>query len=146
MQGDDGANDGDGWAFNAAVYDLLGNGGEGADDDALIASCAIVDDGDRQILVGTVADKLAGQIAELRQPHIDGDGLVRFDQGLPIEIDLAFLAVAGDENTGLSVIAMGEGDARIGRATGSCRDPGHHLKRYAMFGQHLDFFAAPAER
>ena len=90
MQGDDGTNNGHGWSFNATVFDFLRDGGERADDNALIASGAIVNDGHGQVLVGAIAYKFTGQDGELGQPHIDGDSLMWLYQGLPIEIDFAF--------------------------------------------------------
>ena len=42
----------------------------------------------------------------------------------PVEIDFALFAVAGDEDAGLRVIAMGEGNAGIGCGSGGCGSGG----------------------
>src|SRR5262245_52158371 len=103
------ADDDDGGAFEPRASRSLSNTGDGARNDTLSAPRAVIDDGNRHIRCHAVLYKSGHKRIYRGQSHIDGDRLIRLDQRLPVELDLAVLAVAGDEDTGLGVVAVGEG-------------------------------------
>src|SRR5208337_1199088 len=73
------------------------------------------------------------------------DRLARLEKRRPVEIDSAVLAVAGDEDASLRVVAVGQRNAGVG---GGADRRGHaraNLKRNAVLGQRLDLLAAAAE-
>ena len=111
----------------------------------LAGAGAVFNDRDRQGGIGAVAQELRHQELEMGEAHIDRDRLARAQQGAPVEIDRAVATVAGDEDAGLRVIAMGQRDAGIGRASGGGGDAGADLERNALFGQFFDLLAAAPE-
>ncbi len=64
---------------------------------------------------------------------------------LPVEIHGPVLEVARDKGDGLGIIAVGQGDAAIGRAARGCRDTGYDLEGYPLGRQGVDLLAAPAK-
>ncbi len=86
-----------------------------------------------------------GQDFQAGQAHVNRDGLVFAGQHVPVQIQHPVAPVGGDENAGLGVVAVGQGDAGIGGAAGGRGDARHHLKGDVVFGQHLDFLAAAPE-
>ena len=85
------------------------------------------------------------QYVDPLHPHVDGQGLFRLQQGRPVEGQLAVLQVAGDEQAGVGVIAVGQRDTGVGGATGGGGDARHDLERDAGGGQFLDLLATAAE-
>ena len=82
---------------------------------------------------------------DVAQPHIDRNRLARLQERRPVEIDFAVLPVAGHEYASVRVVAMGEGNARIGRRADRRRDPRTDLKRDPLRGERFDLLAAAAE-
>lgn len=55
-----------------------------------------------------MGDGLAAESLEPMQPHVDGDGLARLDQGRPVEIHSAVLEMSGHEDARLGIVPMGD--------------------------------------
>src|SRR5690606_23703700 len=63
----------------------------------------------------------------------------------PWQIATTILQMPGDEAHRLRIVAMGQGNARVGSAATGSSNAGYHLEGYAMGGQLLDFLAATAK-
>ena len=68
----------------------------------------------RHVRPAAVVAILPHQLRQHGEPHIYDDGLVGADQRLPVDAELLVLAVAGDEDAGLGVVAVSERDAGEG--------------------------------
>ena len=118
---------------------------ERAHDNPLIGPGGVVNDRRRQIRVRAARNELMRERLDVAQPHIDRDRLARLQERRPVEIDFAVLPVAGHEYASVRVVAMGEGNARIGRRADRRRDPRTDLKRNPLRGERFDLLAAAAE-
>ena len=83
----------------------------------LVVARAVLDHRRRQRRIGASRQKLAHEIVEVGEAHVDRDRLVGPQQRGPVEFDRAGLAVAGDEYAGLGVVAVGERNARRRRSS-----------------------------
>ena len=103
---------------------LRGQRRERANDDPLIGAGGVINDRRWQIRVRAARHELARQRLDIAQAHIDRNRLPRLQERRPVEIDLAVLAVAGHEDARLRVVAMGKGNAGIGRRPIAAVTPG----------------------
>ena len=92
-----------------------------------------------------MAHQLLLDMLGAHQPHVDDQGLVGGRKLLPVGLLALLLAVAGDEDGALGMVAVGERNARIGGGTGGGGDAGHHGEGNALLGQHFQLLAATAE-
>ena len=72
-------------------------------------------------------------LAQGREPHVDHDGLPGLDEGGPVQVRAAVLVVAGDEDSRLGVVAVGQRNAGIGRATCGRGHPRNDLETDPVF-------------
>ena len=77
--------------------------------------------------------------------HVEDEGLLGRAEGVPVEVRLAVLGVAGRDHQRLGAVAMSEGDHRRGGASCSGGDAGHDLEGHASLDQRLDLLAAATE-
>ena len=117
----------------------------GRDDDPLVRPRAIVDDRGRRLRIDALCDEVAHRLLDTAQPHVYGYGLAGPHQGLPIARDRAVLALSGDEDAGLRVVAVRERYAGISGAAYRRRDARTNLKRHALVGERFDLLAAASE-
>ena len=117
----------------------------GRDDDPLVRPRAIVDDRGGRLRIDALCDEVAHRLLDTAQPHVYGYGLAGPHQGLPIARDRAVLALGGDEDAGLRVIAVRERYAGISGAAYRRRDARTNLKRHALVGERFDLLAAASE-
>src|SRR5690606_32708521 len=89
--------------------------------------------------------QLVAKAQDLLQAHVDSDCLASIEQGIPILDSVPAFAMCRYELHGLCVLTVRQRDAAVGGTCDGSRDAGHHLKRDAMLGQMLQFFAAPAK-
>ena len=101
------ADDDQGWALQVFGGRALSKGGERSGYHLLIFTGSVVDYGGGQIGISAVADKIRKQLLKMGEAHIDGDGLIGLNEHLPIEVEFAVLAVTGDEDAGLGMVAVG---------------------------------------
>ena len=92
-----------------------------------------------------MGNQLFAQMSETVQPHVDDDCLAAPREAGPVEIHAAILEMAGDEDAGLGVVAVGERDAGEGGDSDGGGDAGNDLEEHAVFLECLDFFAAAPE-
>ena len=92
-----------------------------------------------------VLDQPGAQPVERLVAHVEDQRLARLAQGLPVELGLAVLGVAGDQDQGLGVVAVGQRDDGSGGAAGGGGDARDDLERDAGLQQRLDLLAAAAE-
>ena len=85
------------------------------------------------------------QGGQAQQPHVHDQGAPGPDQRVPVQVDAAVLEVAGDEQAGIGVIAVGERNSGVSGNAASGGNPRYYLERDAGRGQRLDFFAAAAK-
>ena len=117
----------------------------GRDDDPLVRPRAVVDDRGGRLGIDALCDEVAHRLLDTAQPHVYGYGLAGPHQGLPIAHDRAVLALGGDEDAGLRVIAVRERYAGISGAAYRRRDARTNLKRHALVGERFDLLAAASE-
>ena len=125
---------------------LRGQGSERADDDPLIGRawrCRRSPPANPAFAPRAMNSRVSA--STIAQPHIDRNRLARLQERRPVEIDLAVLPVAGHEHAGLRVVAMGEGNARIGRRADRRGNARADLKRDPLRGERFDLLAAAAE-
>ena len=67
-------------------------------------------------------------------------------QRVPVEVDPAVLAVAGDEDASVRMVAVGQRDAGVGRGADRRRHPRADLEGNPVLGERLDLLAAAAEK
>ena len=89
--------------------------GERGADPALLGQRAVLDQGGRQRRRQAVLDQPGAQPVERLVAHVEDQGLARLAQGLPVQLGLAVLGVAGDQDQGLGVVAVGQRDDRARR-------------------------------
>src|SRR5208337_2785165 len=140
-----GSDDDDRWAAQFGGARLRRQGAEGGDDDPLVGARGVVDDRRRQFRARPAGDEFGRQGLEVAQAHVDCDRLARLQQRRPVEVDLAVAAVSGVEHAGLCMVAVGQGNAGIGRGADRRGHAWADLERNAVLGQRLDLLAASAE-
>ena len=145
MQADDLADDDHAGRAHRMPAREVGQGLQGRDIDFLSAGGALLHDGRGRGLCQAVPDQFPAQDINAVRAHIHREGLLRLGQGRPVQVHRAVLDMARDEQAGLGIIAVGQRDAGIRRATARGRHAGHDLKRDIMRREQLDLLAAAPE-
>lgn len=146
MQADDGADDDEGGGFDADGGGAVVQGGERAGDDALTRGGALLDDGGGRGGVGAVGQQPVADLREGLKAHVDNQGLLGIHQPVPGHGAAQALAgVAGDEDHGLGMVAMGQWNAGVSGAAAGGGDAGDDLEGDALLHQCFDLLAAAAE-
>ena len=113
--------------------------------DPLLGSGAPFHQGCRGIRSQPMGLELSSDQLQPVQAHIKHHRQPGIGQGLPGQGQGAVLEVAGDKDTGLGMVPMGQGDTGIGRTAAGGSDTRHHLKGNTLPRQGLNLLAASAE-
>src|SRR5581483_9704603 len=104
-------------ALHAGLLHLARQIVEGPRDYPLSRRSALLHQRRRPVRRQAMGDELPAQLRQRVQPHVDHHRLAAVRQLVPVQLQLAVLArVAGDEDAGLRVVAMGQRNAGIGGA------------------------------
>ncbi|MNG86904.1 hypothetical protein D3C79_456930 [compost metagenome] len=91
-----------------------------------------------------MSNQLALDVRRLRQAHVKHQRLLPGGQRRPVQPAVA-LGVAGHQSHALRMVAMGEGNAAVGRTAGGGGNTRYHRERDVGIGQGFQLFAATTE-
>jgi len=131
--------------LDVSLLDSGGQGSQGPAKHPLLGRGPLFHQRHRHLGGHAMRAQVVADMAGAFEAHVKHHRLTRLHQRRPVQIQRAVLQMAGHEHARLSVIAMGQGNAGIGRATGGGGHPRHHLEGNSGRHQRLDFLAAAPE-
>lgn len=132
---DDAADDDDRGGGEFGRFDLVQDGVEFADELGLVGVGAPANKSDRSFGAESGGDELGQDLGQVVDAHVDDEGFGTLGDGAPVDSGAIFFGafVTCDKGDAGAVIAVGEGDACVGRGRDAGGDAGDNFDRDAQF-------------
>ena len=133
---DDGTDDDDRGGGEFGRFDLVQDGVEFADELGLVGVGAPADQSDRGFGAESGGDDLGKDLGEVVDAHVNDEGFGALGDGAPVDSGAIFFGafVTCDKGDAGAVIAVGEGNACVGRGCDAGGDAGDNFDADAQFG------------